>query len=156
MDYTTRLERDKPGVTGIPGIDSQHTELVFMLDAFLGSLKKDDLTLDFIYATLEGIMSSLKCHFLTEEGLMEIIDFPKIADHKAQHKEYICLFARELKALNNKHVEKVKIIQFVQAFRDTVIFHFTVSDGDYIGYIEKLITMREKFDISVLRARAIA
>jgi len=157
MEHTAKTDLNKINKTGIPGIDSKHEELIFMLDAFLDSLKKNVLSLDFIYTSLEGIMSCLGSHFVTEEGLLEIIGFPKIADHKAQHKEYMNMFTKELKALNNnKNVEIAKIIHFVQAFRDTAIFHFAVSDADYINFIEKLLDMKEKFNISVLTAKAIA
>lgn len=156
MEQKPRIGLDYIAFTGIPGIDSQHSELIFMLDAFTDNLKKDDPDADFIYNSMDGILSFMKSHFVTEEKLIEMMGFTKITDHKAQHKECIELFLKELKTLNEKDFTKAKLIQFIRAFRDTAIVHFSISDGDYVNYMEKLLSGRGKRDSIVSNARAVA
>ena len=154
MEQIRRFEQQNIKITGIPGIDRQHSDLIFMLDAFLEALKKDDLSDDDIYSSFEEITACLKSHFATEEGLIEMVGYSKITDHKAQHREYITIFLRELKSLKNKDKEKIAL--FIKAFRETIMLHISVTDTEYVNFIDNLVATKKKFCINASISQTIA
>jgi len=140
--------------TGVPGIDIQHNELFCMCNALQKSLVKMTAPLpDSVYLSVQDIMKHLKSHCFTEESLLEMIGFPKTAEHKIQHKKLFNLFRRQLRALKNKDVSEIN--SFVSSLRETLINHVSVSDIEFSVHIETLMALRKKFNITALKARVL-
>ena len=150
MSTDFKIESGNHYVTGIPGIDSQHKEFFLMLDGFLNSLKSEKLSPEIVRAAIQQIFEHLRSHLFTEESLMEMVDFPKVADHKAQHRNFINLFNEEIKAL--KDVDNPGIIRFVRSYRHIALTHINVFDREYVEFIENIMSVKKRFSIIDLRA----
>lgn len=75
--------------TGVARLDADHRELIAQVNALGATLAAP--TFDAKAAAL-GLLFLLRYtqeHFPREEKLMEVIDYPFIADHKAQHDEAV-------------------------------------------------------------------
>lgn len=140
-------------ITGIPGIDDQHTRLIAMCNSVLDNLEKKDVSFESVSASVQEIVDELKSHFSTEESLMEMIGFPEIAGHKTQHEKLGKLFSEELKNLN-KDVN-AETSRSVCTMRDSELEHMAVYDIEYAIHIEKIISLRQKFNITALKARTL-
>ena len=138
-------------LTGIPGIDVQHEELFFTCDTLRKSSVRKNASLDSIIASAGEFLKNLKTHYTVEETLLEMIGFPKAAEHKAQHRKLFNVLKKEIKALKSN--ENPEISRFAHSLQDALINHIAVSDREYTVHIESLIEMRKKFNITALKAR---
>jgi hemerythrin-like metal-binding protein len=137
--------------TGISGIDNQHNEIIFMLDALHDHLGKKDLSEEDIIVSMEEILVSLESHFSTELNLLEMIDFSGTKEHKKEHKKLNDRFLRKLKDL--KKNEKATAGRFIISFRNTLMDHIANCDRVYVENIENIIALRKKFKITATKAR---
>ena len=137
-------------LTGIPGIDAQHRGIIILLDAFLESLKKENLSPDLIYATLQEIIGSLRSHFSTEENFIGMISFPRTAEHKDMHNNLLNRLADEMQNLKSR--EKEKVYEFIRTFRYNTVAHFSIYDMDYVAFVENLVHKEQKVSYDAVGA----
>ena len=150
-----KIELSQQHKTGIPGIDAQHKELLIMIDGFIDSLKNNNPSTDIIHDTIQEILGALRSHFATEESLLEMIAYPKLDEHKSQHKNFINMITGELEILEN--TDNSKICRFIHSYRHIALTHIAVFDREYTDFIEQLMCARKKFKISAIQAiKAIA
>jgi len=154
MGQNLKIETKQHFLTGIPGIDDQHKGIFLIIDTLLDSLKEKSLSSDSVRTTIHEILGNLKSHFSTEEKLMEMVGFSKVKEHKALHKNFLNMLAEELK--NHKHADYEKIGHFVHTLRSSVFTHISIFDRDYVDFVEDLLTARKKFNITALKAQAVA
>ena len=89
--------------TGIEKIDSQHKKLVHLinlLEAAKGKQNENEIVHDAFFELVEYT----KVHFADEEKYMEEINYPKIVEHKAQHKVLVKQVIRILNLLKNGNI----------------------------------------------------
>ena len=137
-------------LTGIPGIDVQHNELFFMSNA-LNSLKKEKASPDSACAAAQELITHFKLHCTIEEGLLDMIAFPRAEEHKAQHKKLLAMLRKNLKALTNSKTPDIG--SFAHIFQDAMLAHISDYDREYVTHIDNLIDVRKKYKITALRAR---
>lgn len=154
MDQCPKIEISQNRITGIPGIDAQHKELFFVFDSFLKSLQKKDFSEDFVHSNIQTIIVHLLSHFSTEENLMEMISFPKLKEHKDQHRNIINVLKNETKNLAN--ITGSEIRKLVLSFQHKILTHIDVFDREYALFIENLMDARKKFNITTFEAQQIA
>ena len=152
MGRKSTAKLDPKYLTGIPGIDSQHKEIVSMCNTLLKNLEKGNSP-DSAYASVEEIMRELKSHCSTEEYLLDMIGFPRAAQHKAQHKKFFAALNRKLKPLKNSECSKTG--NFILTLRENLLAHISDYDKKYAVHIENLMALRKKFSITALKARAL-
>jgi len=145
-----KIESDQHCLTGIPGIDVQHKELFMMLDGFLNSLKTEKFSPDIIQAAIQDIFEHMRSHLFTEENLMEMVAFPKVADHKAQHKNIFNLLTEERKILKN--LDNSKLSRFLCSYRNIALVHISIFDFEYANFIENAMAVKKKSSITAIRA----
>jgi len=138
-------------ITGIPGIDGQHNDLFKNVTALLDYLKKGKTASDSIRELLGKIKESLKSHFETEESLMEMIGFPKVVNHKKQHEMLYKQISDIADAFEKDN--GVNIADAVIALNDAKLEHSAVSDVEYVAHIEKLMELRQQFNITAVKAQ---
>jgi len=138
-------------ITGIPGIDEQHNELAAQLAALLNHLGKGKPSSDFICDSFKKIMESLQLHFSTEENLLGMIGFPKKVEHISLHEKLYNQFS-ELAGAFEKTGD-VNISDAVSALRDAGMEHIAVCDAEYAAHIEKLMALKQKYNITAVRAQ---
>ena len=153
MDKQSVPKLDPKYLTGIPGIDKQHNDFLDMSETLLDRLEKEKPSIDYVSVTFQGIMKLIKIHFETEETLMDMIAFPKAEEHKAKHREIIRLLNKNKRLIKNRDNDELKRI--VGDFKNTVYEHITDFDREYAAHIENLIAIKQKFNITVLKAQSI-
>lgn len=81
------LRWDRTLDTGFDEIDEQHRRLFRALDDVLESQEKK-LGKDAVLKLLAFLQDYIQRHFEMEETIMESVDYPGLAQHKAHHKEF--------------------------------------------------------------------
>jgi len=116
---------------GIPHIDDEHKELIGLIQA-LETLHAaaDHNTLERILATLSEYT---KRHFLSEEVMMKEIGYPKLIEHRNQHRAFIHKVSDfEAKFRENKTLElSDEILHYLRTWLTT---HILVHDKAYEAY----------------------
>ena len=154
MGKEKNAKKDSFFITGIPGIDNQHDELIIMCKALQNRIEDKKTSPEFIDLSIQDIMGRFRSHYATEENLMEMIGFPAAQEHKAEHKKIFGKLAKKLKA--HQENEKTDLSRFVSSFREEISEHIAVSDRKYAQHIEKLIALKKKFKITALKAQILA
>lgn len=143
-------------LTGIPGIDKQHAEILFLCDTLQNRIEKENPSPELVNSSIQiiqEIMSQFKSHIVTEENLLEMIGFPGMAGHKAEHRKIFSKLNRKLKALEKSRESGFGRVAC--AFRETLRSHVDISDREYIIHIDKLMSLKKKYKISSLRAQVL-
>ena len=137
--------------TGIPGIDDQHNTLFILCRDLLAALEKNKASTDSSAADLKVIIENLKTHITTEENLLVMIGFPGLEDHKSRHNKLLVQLKELQKSLKTRDVSESS--RMFKDFYDDMQTHLSVYDQEYTVHIEKLLSLRKKFNISALTAR---
>lgn len=95
------IEWDPNLAIGIDDIDAQHRELFRRLDRLLEASAARTTATE-VGAMLDFLGDYVREHFATEEKLMDALEYPAAAEHRAEHVE----FARELVGLRARHAEE--------------------------------------------------
>ena len=151
MSQHANVKTNQQPITGIPGIDEQHKEFFALLDALQDHLEKENPSFDFVCTSIQKIMESLKAHFAVEESLMEMIGFPKLGDHKIQHEKCYRQVSDAVETLGKS--KNLNIIDTISSMRDAALEHVTVFDVEYSAHIENLIELKQKYNITAIKAQ---
>ena len=147
-EKTTKLP-----IIGIPGIDEQHREFMALLDELQGHLEKEKPACDFVIASFHKLTENLKVHIATEENLMEMIGFSGIADHKVQHKNLLKQISDAAETLEKSG--NLNIADTIRFMREADLEHIAASDVEYAAHIENLMVLKQKYNISSVRAQVL-
>jgi hemerythrin len=115
---------------GIPLLDAQHRRIVEMINTLLetpvleysSETFSDLLTKSIAYATE---------HFTSEEAFMEEINYPGIAAHRLEHKEFLVRIAEESKNAMEKKNEEADLLPF---FIRWLSYHILTTDMHIVKY----------------------
>jgi hemerythrin len=122
---------------GIPLIDKQHKELIQLTnELYQGCLAGDDAARDFFFNAIRGAMNYVKVHFSTEEQILENINYPKLAEHKKQHEDFVLKMVEDVKSFQGGR--KFVPNNFVRFLRDWILSHIAIADTEYAKYIMDL------------------
>jgi len=149
MENELKLDLTQHYLCGIPGIDVQHKEMFQELDGFINALKDEHLPNDIVQATLQGLFEKLRSHIFTEEGLMDMVCFPRAADHKAQHRNFLNLLTEEMKIL--RETDNQTISRFMRSYRNIGITHISIFDREYVDHITVLMAKKKRYSIISLK-----
>ncbi len=116
---------------GIPHIDDEHKELIGLIQALETLAGAAD------HETLERILSTLseytKRHFLSEETMMKKMEYPKLIEHRNQHRAFIHKVSEfEVQFQSNKAAElSDEILKYLWTWLTT---HILVHDKAYEAF----------------------
>lgn len=120
--------------TNIPILDEQHRGLVSTMNS-LYYLMKEHRTANVIQPTLAAIDHYREIHFMTEEHLMEITDYPQKTEHKKQH-DLFRKHAELLVAKGRKTLDPSELLEF---FKGWWLDHVRVSDRAYESHFREVL-----------------
>jgi hemerythrin-like metal-binding protein len=113
-------------------IDNQHKNLIQLTNnLILNSNAK--VNSEIIGETLQKLLKYIKEHFKDEEELLEKCNYPKLEEHKEEHKKFvlkIVWFCKDV--LDGKSTVTEEMISFLV---DWLLNHTSIDDQDYKNYI---------------------
>ncbi|MDR0452273.1 MAG: bacteriohemerythrin [Treponema sp.] len=131
------VEWDDKYSVGIALIDDQHKELVRLTnELYLGCRAGDDESKDFFLKAVRSVLDYTKFHFSAEEKLMGTIKYPKYAEHKKEHEDFVREMVNDVKSFQDG--KKFVPNNFVRYLKDWVLSHIAISDILYARYIYDL------------------
>ncbi|MDR2797603.1 MAG: bacteriohemerythrin [Treponema sp.] len=132
---------------GIPQIDEQHQELVYLTaNLYTACMQGTESGRLYFKQAIHKIVQYVSFHFSAEEKLMERIEFPEFAEHKKQHESFVKKVLEEVKKFEGGKAIVPPI--FVRFLRDWILTHIAEEDqkyGDYVRYFKKESVAAEVF-----------
>lgn len=112
-------------------IDNQHKNLIQLTNnLILNSNAK--VNSEIIGETLQKLLKYIKEHFKDEEELLEKCNYPKLEEHKKEHKKFVLKIVRFCKdVLDGKSTVTEEMINFLSGW---LLNHTSVDDQDYKNY----------------------
>ncbi|MDR3160834.1 MAG: bacteriohemerythrin [Spirochaetaceae bacterium] len=137
-EVVTLVEWDDKYSVGIPLIDEHHKTLIRLTnELYQGCLSRDNTVRNISFNnTIRGVLDYVKYHFSTEERIMEIVNYPHLAEHKKEHEDFIITMVENAKNFQEK--KKFVPNNFVRFLKDWVLSHIAIADTDYAKYIIEL------------------
>jgi hemerythrin len=83
----------------------------------------------FFERNIYDMLDYIQYHFSTEEKLLYFINYPRYAEHKQQHSEFMRKMAAAVKSLDTK--KQFFFRPCVQYLKDWLLIHITASDKEY-------------------------
>ena len=124
---------------GIPLVDDQHKELLRLANALYDTCRQgEEFAKEGFRKATSSVVEYVKVHFSTEEKLMERINYPKMAEHKALHQEFVKKVFEEIK--NFEEGKSFVPNAFVRFLKEWTLSHIALTDkalADYIRSIKK-------------------
>jgi hemerythrin len=113
-------------------IDNQHKYLIQLTNnLILNSNAK--VHSEIIGETLTKLYKYIKEHFEDEEALLEKFNYPKLEEHKKEHRKFVLKIVGFCKdVLEGKSTVTEEMISFLV---DWLLNHTSVDDQDYKSYI---------------------
>ena len=113
-------------------IDNQHKNLIQLTNnLILNSNAK--VNSEIIGETLQKLLKYIKEHFKDEEELLEKCNYPKLEEHKREHKKFVLKIVRFCKdVLDGKSTVTEEMINFLSGW---LLNHTGIDDQDYKNYI---------------------
>lgn len=118
------IEWDERFVLNIEEIDSQHKQLITLINNFSRAVRDNDLHQ--VSKLLNELRKYAFFHFSTEEEYMEKINFKELDIHTEQHSVFIADLLKTITRINSgKPVKLEKIIDYLEAW---VFNHILIED----------------------------
>jgi len=113
-------------------IDNQHKNLIQLTNnLILNSNAK--VNSEIIGETLQKLLKHIKQHFRDEEELLEKCNYPKLEEHKKEHRKFVLKIVGFCKdVLDEKSTVTEEMINFLSGW---LLNHTNVDDQDYKNYI---------------------
>ena len=113
--------------TGHPVIDSQHNELIDMVNKLISACQQG-MAADKVGSTVDFLVAYTKKHFADEEALQQKSNYPDYANHRASHATFVQVItdlSAELKQTGSTPTVINKIIRNVG---DWLVTHIQQQD----------------------------
>jgi hemerythrin len=131
------VEWDSRYSVGITLIDDQHKKLIHLTnELYQGCLAGNGEAQVFFLKTVRGVLDYTKFHFSAEEKLMENVGYPRYAEHRKQHEDFVMQMINEVKSFQEG--KKFVPNNFVRYLKDWILSHIAIMDSLYARYIYDL------------------
>ncbi|MCL6459982.1 MAG: bacteriohemerythrin [Gorillibacterium sp.] len=122
---------------GVPAVDTQHQELVRILNDFLAACTQQKGK-DKIVETLEFLVSYTITHFHDEEQIMIRTKFPDYEAHKLEHERFVQDISTIKRQVEDQGVSVLTTIKINRTLVDWLINHIQKNDQLLGSYIKSL------------------
>ena len=146
-DIGERIEWSNEFSVGILEIDEQHKVLIGILnelseaiDAIRGTEVRTQI--------IDRLIEYTRIHFIVEESLMRILEYPKYEEHKHQHEQLLSQIGEFLAKINNENMSTYELLFFLRSW---LLNHILKSDKAYEKHflnmgVKKSLANRSWFD----------
>ena len=116
---------------GIPALDEQHKQVLKILNSIFASLKgrREPKALA---ADLKRLWVFTLTHFSYEETLLEVVEYPRLGEHRQKHSKMKSQTSLYIAGLNVRQPDEIAILNFI---KDWWINHINGDDKDYMDYL---------------------
>ncbi len=115
--------------TGVPVMDEQHKELFRQVDILLDNGKADRVP-----ATLNFLGDYVVKHFSTEEGLQQKSRYPKHAEHKKAHQDFIAAYKSLRQEYESSGQSPIILMKLTRTALDWLKDHIRGKDKEFAAY----------------------
>ncbi|MCL2006010.1 MAG: hemerythrin family protein [Planctomycetaceae bacterium] len=129
ITWTSALE------TGHPVIDSQHKELVSVVDKLLTACQQGQAA-DKITPTVDYLVSYTKRHFSEEEALQQQSNYPDYNNHRGLHADFVKVIMELSAELKQTGPTPTLINKIVRNVADWLISHIQQQDGKLAAHLK--------------------
>ena len=133
-DYTEIISWDKKYTIGIGLIDSQHMELISMINQLHHAcLSGGERVNETFRDAMKKMVDYVRFHFSAELLLLQRINYPDYLNHKKQHDSLV----RDILDAAKDYGEGKKFVphHFARTLRDWVLGHIAVYDKAYSLFV---------------------
>ena len=126
---------------GIQVVDEQHKHLLKLTNDLYRACSEDggDVIVDRFKATAQAAVEYVEVHFSTEEKLMERTNYPDMAAHVLEHKNFVHQVLENVRDFENgKHYAPNAFVRFL---KDWILEHIALVDKKFGSY---LVQMRKE------------
>lgn len=116
---------------GLPEIDSQHRELVETMNRLWSCLVLPGRGAE-VAEILNELTDYTRTHFVAEETLMRIQSYPRLAEHLAEHQQFIDELAKAHDSLQRRPETALQLVRFLN---DWLVNHIDKSDRHYALFL---------------------
>ncbi len=120
-------------LVGVHEIDEQHGMLFDILEKLQGMVKgRNDWSA--VYFALDELAHFTRTHFVVEEALMRVHDYPELEQHRAEHR----LFSERLAQLAAQAVREDVSLSVIGFIEDWLVNHIGASDKAYVACLRTM------------------
>ena len=117
---------------GVPAIDDDHLHLVDMANRISDDL--DEGSYELCVSLFDEFLEAAQAHFRKEEGMLERLGYPRLAQHVAYHDELIAR-VKNLKVLGYANASKAAILQHYEEMAAFVMDDIIRGDMELLPYL---------------------
>jgi len=116
---------------GIPEIDSQHQTLIEFITEFEQAVD-GKVHWNAVQPLLVRAREFVKFHFAVEESLMQIVNYPRLVPHQAEHKYVL----RQFEILEQRVLRQEFKSELMPLISSWLLHHMTESDAPFGEYVK--------------------
>lgn len=132
----TRLEWSNELLTGLHEIDNQHRKLFSQITKFLDACEQGQGQ-EVLLETLAFLEKYVRLHFVAEEQLQRIHNYPGLAGHQTLHAALLAeLFDYKADLLRNGSTPDM-LSRAMQAWAEWFVHHISIDDKAIADFLRK-------------------
>ena len=128
------MELEELPIVLVRSMNDTHLEEMTIMNKLSSAVRNDNEIS--ILKTLQELIEHTNIHFITEEKLMEEIEFPNFNAHKSEHERHL----RELKSVKTyfeKHKESRAVYAYLEGnLKSWTIHHIETMDTEAAKFIK--------------------
>ncbi|WP_300747644.1 bacteriohemerythrin [uncultured Brachyspira sp.] len=126
---------------GYKKIDDQHLELIEIIndlyDCMDNQNSEDELLKSEFKKALRKTVDYVSYHFSYEEKIMQAIEYNKMSEHSAYHREFAQTIYNYVKSYENGSLDAIN--NLVQYLKDWFLNHILVTDKKFITEVKEVL-----------------
>jgi hemerythrin len=152
MSKSNQLVWKKEFLLGIEPLDRQHKSIFECLLALENSIEKRD-PWNVVGWLIADLGNKLAAHISAEETLLEIVAYPGLVSHRAQHGQ----ISTAIKELERALIKSMTSDALVPFFEQWFVCHVLSDDRSFIEYLKPIIrNSRSQFPASLAQTPRLA
>jgi len=121
---------------GFEPIDDQHKKLVLMTNELFTACKEGVMEADRAFLEIaKKTLEYTETHFADEEDYMRGVNYPRFAEHKKLHENFVASVQKTIDGFEAGNTEPIDMARFLKKW---LLNHIAVTDKQYVPYLVKL------------------
>ncbi len=122
---------------GVPAMDAEHKGLFELLNHFM-ELSAAEVELPLLATALDTLLAATRQHFRNEERMLDRIDFPGLAAHRAEHAVLLSQGEHFQERLAAGEITRQLVEQTGSFLHHWLLDHVTTDDRAYVPFLQRL------------------